>query len=38
MKYRVDTDYVLKGLSFSIKPNEKIGVIGRTGAGKSSLI
>lgn len=28
---------VLKGLSFSIAKNERVGVVGRTGAGKSSL-
>lgn len=35
--YAPDLPPVLKGLTFSIKPNERIGVVGRTGAGKSSL-
>ena len=29
---------VLKEVTFEIRPGEKIGVVGRTGAGKSSLI
>ena len=37
LKYRPETELVLKNLSFSIKDNEKIGVVGRTGAGKSTL-
>lgn len=36
-KYREGLDLVLKNIDLSIKPHEKIGVVGRTGAGKSSL-
>lgn len=38
--YRYDRhlEPVLRGLSFSVRPNEKVSVVGRTGAGKSSLI
>lgn len=38
MRYREDTPLVLKNISFKIEANEKIGVAGRTGCGKSSLI
>ncbi|GAB1607734.1 resistance-associated 1-like [Argonauta hians] len=36
-RYRTGLDLVLKGISCTIKPKEKIGIVGRTGAGKSSL-
>ena len=38
MRYREDLDLVLKGLSLTIKPREKIGIVGRTGCGKSTLM
>jgi len=38
MPYLPNTPPVLKGITFSIRTGEKIGVVGRTGAGKSSLI
>jgi len=36
-RYRPGLDLVLKNVNLDIKPHEKIGVVGRTGAGKSSL-
>ncbi|TKA46270.1 hypothetical protein B0A54_03077 [Friedmanniomyces endolithicus] len=36
-RYRSDFDFVLKRITFRILPGEKVGVVGRTGAGKSSL-
>lgn len=33
-----DDDYVIQDLSFTIKPGEKIALVGPTGAGKSSII
>jgi ATP-binding cassette subfamily C (CFTR/MRP) protein 5 len=34
MRYRHGLPLVLKGLTFSVRPREKIGIVGRTGAGK----
>lgn len=36
-RYREDLDPVLRGVTFKINPLEKVGIVGRTGAGKSSL-
>ncbi|KAK5580209.1 hypothetical protein RB653_000222 [Dictyostelium firmibasis] len=38
MSYREGLPSVLKGISFEIKSGEKIGICGRTGSGKSSLL
>ncbi|KAF9973901.1 hypothetical protein BGZ73_002829 [Actinomortierella ambigua] len=37
IKYAPDLDTVLRGISFDVKPGEKVGVVGRTGSGKSTL-
>ncbi|KAL7417822.1 ABC protein [Mrakia frigida] len=38
MAYREDLQPVLHGISMDIKVGEKIGIVGRTGAGKSSIM
>ena len=38
MRYRPELEPVIKELSVHILPGEKVGVVGRTGAGKSSLV
>ncbi|ODM91895.1 Multidrug resistance-associated protein 5, partial [Orchesella cincta] len=38
LRYKDDASLVFNGVSFSIKSNEKIGIVGRTGAGKTSVL
>ncbi|KAJ2043427.1 hypothetical protein GGH13_009782, partial [Coemansia sp. S155-1] len=37
MKYGANLNYALRNVNLTINPGEKIGIVGRTGAGKSSL-
>uniref|UniRef100_A0A4W5LCT3 ABC-type glutathione-S-conjugate transporter n=1 Tax=Hucho hucho TaxID=62062 RepID=A0A4W5LCT3_9TELE len=37
VRYREGLELVLKNLTLSVKGGEKIGIVGRTGAGKSSM-
>jgi ABC-type multidrug transport system fused ATPase/permease subunit len=37
-RYGSDLPWVLKGLDFAIRPGEKIGIVGRTGSGKTSFV
>ncbi|KAJ8251179.1 hypothetical protein GJAV_G00218160 [Gymnothorax javanicus] len=37
LQYRKGLDWALKGISLHIQEREKVGIVGRTGAGKSSL-
>lgn len=38
LSYRPGLPSVLKGISFEVGSGEKVGIVGRTGAGKSSLL
>ena len=37
-RYRDDQENVLENISFKLKPGETLGVLGKTGAGKSTLV
>ncbi|KAI9034263.1 P-loop containing nucleoside triphosphate hydrolase protein [Hyaloraphidium curvatum] len=38
MRYAPDLPLVLKGFNLDIQPGQRVGVVGRTGAGKSSIM
>jgi ABC-type multidrug transport system fused ATPase/permease subunit len=38
LRYRDQLPLVLKGVTFSIKPKSKVGIIGRSGSGKSTTL
>jgi ABC-type multidrug transport system fused ATPase/permease subunit len=38
VRYRKDLPDVIKGVSCKIKAGEKVGIVGRTGAGKTTII
>ena len=38
MRYRANLPLILRDVSFQVKGGERIGIVGRTGAGKSSLM
>ncbi|TMW55716.1 hypothetical protein Poli38472_010598 [Pythium oligandrum] len=38
LRYRDGLEFVLRGVNFTIQPGHKVGVCGRTGSGKSTLM
>ncbi|TMW55712.1 hypothetical protein Poli38472_010594 [Pythium oligandrum] len=38
LRYRDGLEFVLRGVSFTVQPGHKVGVCGRTGSGKSTLM
>ena len=37
LRYRPNCEKVLNGISFKVEPGQKVGIVGRTGAGKSTM-
>ena len=37
LKYRPNTDRILNGINIRIEAGHKVGIVGRTGAGKSTI-
>ena len=37
MRYKPELEPALRDVSFTVQPGERVAVVGRTGAGKSSL-
>lgn len=38
LRYRPELDSVLRGITLKIKRGERVGIVGRTGSGKSSIV
>jgi len=38
MRYRKESPEVLHGVDFTVKPGEKVGIVGRSGSGKSTIM
>ena len=38
VRYRKDLPDVIKGINCKIESGEKVGIVGRTGAGKTTII